>query len=328
MPMQRRREPLWRKRLRALARFWAAAERGEVEGVHQLRVASRRVQEALPLVSDGRHRRRVKRADRRVRGLRRALGPVRERDVSLSLLGDIESAHPEMDSAARLVRHSIQAERAEALRRAADYLGERSPQDLTRKLTRAVGEKPFDDVDAAARRAGTTWEVSLAARVVRRARELEEAVDHAGALYAADRLHEARVAGKKLRYALELGHEARLRRWDSAVRTLKQIQDGLGALQDCETLLGHVRSVSAAQPTDESLDRLTRLLEQEAREHHARYLRQRSRLLKLCARVRRQASEALPLGSPGPRSLSAGSVAPPDERAPDGAEPLARTNSP
>jgi CHAD domain-containing protein len=255
---------------------------------------------------------------------------VRERDVSLSLLAEIEREHRDVGPAARLVRQSIRAERREARLAAAAYLEARTLQDLVRKIERVVGKDvPGESAPGdSARSPDADWRLVIAVRVVRRARQLEDAVEHAGALYAADRLHRVRVSAKKLRYALELGHEARLRRWDSAVRSLKQIQDGLGALQDCETLLGHVRSVSAARPTDESLDRLTRPLEQEAREHHARYLRQRNRLLKLCARVRRQASEILPLGPSGPRSLPAGSAAPPDERAPDGAEPLAWTNSP
>ena len=319
MPVQHAPDALWHQRLRAIGRLWAAAEQGDPEGIHQLRVASRRVQEALPLASGGHHRRRVRRARRKVRALRQALGAVRERDVTLGLLATIEASHPDARSAVHLVRQAIRAERQAALREAAAYLSARSPADLTRKLSRAAdGASDADEGGARAGRTdGTDWRLRLAAGVARRVRQLEQAIEHAGGLYAADRLHRVRVSAKKLRYALELGHEVRLRRWGAAIRSLKQIQDHLGALQDGEVLMRHIRSVSSSSDVStgqEAFARLTRLLEEDTRQHHARFLRLRARLLTLCATVRRQASEVLPVGRPIPRSLSGADRAAVDAR--------------
>lgn len=299
MVIRRSRDGLWRKRLRAVARAWPAAVAGAPEGVHQLRVASRRVQEALVLASRGRRPRRVKRARRQMRRLRRALGPVRERDVSLALLAGIETVHPELHPGIEPVRLAVQDERERARVKAREFLEARAPEALLRKTARAGAERGDEEAGGhEAAGAAAAWQVRLAARVVRRARQLQQAVEHAGALYAAERLHAVRVAAKKLRYALELGHDAQLWRWGAAVRRLKQLQDTLGAVQDRETLLDHVRSIPASDDpaAEAALEGLTRLLEEETRRGHARFLGRRSRLLTLCARVRRQASEILPVG--------------------------------
>ena len=58
-----------------LSRVWSRVEAGDGEALHRLRVATRRLREALPLVKGrGRERRRLRRELRRVT---RVLGPVR-----------------------------------------------------------------------------------------------------------------------------------------------------------------------------------------------------------------------------------------------------------
>ncbi|MBA2354814.1 MAG: CHAD domain-containing protein, partial [Acidobacteria bacterium] len=66
--MQRRHE--------ALATHLAAARNGDVEAVHQARVASRRLREVVPVVAANLPRARRKRLERDLRRLTRALGPV------------------------------------------------------------------------------------------------------------------------------------------------------------------------------------------------------------------------------------------------------------
>jgi CHAD domain-containing protein len=144
----------------------------------------------------------------------------------------------------------------------------------------------------------------LAARIVRRSKQLEQCIEHAGALYAPDRLHGVRVSVKKLRYALELGQEARLGRLTAAIRLLKKMQDNLGELHDREMLLDHVRTVHAEQGHPalfESLQRFTRLLEEETRHYHAQFVVHREDLVKLCVGARQQVSDVAPIGRPARR---------------------------
>ena len=76
-------ELLIRQRMNALTRALPGATQGDPLLVHQARVASRRLREALPLVASGAKGRKLERAARR---LTRALGPVRELDVALEML--------------------------------------------------------------------------------------------------------------------------------------------------------------------------------------------------------------------------------------------------
>jgi CHAD domain-containing protein len=304
MTVQRLRDTLWLKRLEGIDRLWKIARKGDPEGVHQLRVASRRIREALPILSDGSHPHRVRRMQRVVRTLTRKLGPVRECDVSLLLLTAFERAHPENRSAIQLVGQAIVAKRKELQALLQEHLDTVTPDELSRKLTKATKRKkkaldhnretPKPEPDE-------HWRLALAARIVRRSKQLEQFVEYAGALYAPDRLHGVRVSVKKLRYALELGQEARLGRLTSAVRFLKKMQDNLGELQDREMLLDRVRTVHAAQghpAVSDSLERLTRLLEEETRQYHAQFVSHREDLMKLCAGVRQQASHITPIGRP------------------------------
>ena len=312
MAVQPSRDALWRKRIGAMQRVWAKARSGDQAAVHQLRVASRRIREALPVISDAQRSPRVKRTRRKVRALTRLLGVIRERDVSLSLLAALEKDHSEDRPAIAAVREATVAER-QVLH---DDLGKRLDpvklEKLVEKLTRVAGRaKPANGQRRRGRRRDASedrkWQLGIAARVVRRAKQLRQAIEHAGALYAPGRLHGVRVSTKKLRYALELGHEARIHGWQSGIRALKEIQDILGQLQDREALVERVRDVDVSHSDNSAsaaVDRLTRLLEGNIRRDHAKFVSRRDRLLELCAMVRQQASRAIPIGRPAPTRVT------------------------
>src|SRR3954469_13947581 len=73
----------------ALGRHLPAAIAGENTGVHQARVASRRLREAVPVLSTGLKGSKAGKATRKIRRLTRALGTVRELDVTLGLLDEL-----------------------------------------------------------------------------------------------------------------------------------------------------------------------------------------------------------------------------------------------
>ena len=61
-------------RARALRRYLPAAVAGDDKGVHQARVASRRLREAVPVLATGLKGSKSKKAGRKIRRLTRALG--------------------------------------------------------------------------------------------------------------------------------------------------------------------------------------------------------------------------------------------------------------
>jgi CHAD domain-containing protein len=120
-------------------------------------------------------------------------------------------------------------------------------------------------------------------RVARRVRTLEVAIENAGALYAVNSLHRVRIAIKKLRYALELAQEMRRLRSRRPITVLRDAQAALGRLHDEQVLAAWIRrSLSQADPGTETAIAASVVLERietRCREHHARYLAVRPRLL-------------------------------------------------
>lgn len=260
------------ERLASLASHLEGARAGEVSAVHQARVASRRLREAIPVVGAVAGQRSLRRATRRVRRLTQALGPVRELDVALGLLDQTNSTYGGLGDAIGATRALVADER-DARRRV--MLAALRPSE-TESAIAAVR-----DVRASAGDDDLAWRAVLSARITRRSHTLRSAVEEAGVMYSTEALHAVRIASKKLRYALELAGDARVTRVGRALLTLRSIQDLLGELHDRDVLARYAdeaASVVSRRVADREA-RLVALLQAECLEIHSRYLKLRSRLL-------------------------------------------------
>jgi CHAD domain-containing protein len=117
-------------------------------------------------------------------------------------------------------------------------------------------------------------------------KRLRQAVQKAGQMYAAEQLHDVRIATKKLRYALELIADARIAAVRPLVNTLKRAQETLGTLHDLQVIEQHVAAVQALPPSrrgahDGGLKVIARTLADECRHLHGRYIKQVPALLQL-----------------------------------------------
>ncbi len=279
-------ELLIRQRLGALKRAMPGARVGDVTAIHQARVATRRLREALPLMTTGASGRKLERIVRRVT---RSLGPVRELDVALLMLEDL-AASKEVPRAGVLSLQQVIREERRLLHR-----------DLVRSLERcnlAKLEKKSvaaarDRDDGAGGRPRTRDPQRLEAarrRAARRARRLHAAIDNAAGIYLPDRLHEVRIAVKKLRYAMEIARELSGSRAVAKLLALKRAQDLLGRMHDLEVLIARTRAVqgSASAPNlrlSAELDQLVRRLETESRQLHGQYMTMRHTLLGIADHV-------------------------------------------
>ena len=274
---------LLQQRVAALRRMLPGARSGDVRAVHQARVATRRLREALPLIEAGKAGRRLGRAARSLTGV---LGPVRELDVALQMLDELARSTGGPASAIATLRTAVSEERSVRHREVTKQIDEIDMERLQRKALHrlerraAQGEHPTD------RQARV---VAARRRAARRAQRVEAAVDAAGAIYLPDRLHRVRIAVKKLRYGLEIARDLSGSRAEARIRSLKRMQDLLGRMHDLEVLIARTRGLQAAAVRDlqlsSDLDQLVRRLDTEARHLHGTYLAQRRALLDLCNRV-------------------------------------------
>jgi CHAD domain-containing protein len=291
---------LWRKRLNELSSVWPDFVGGQSTGLHKTRVASRRIREALPIVSMCAPPAKVKKLNRKMRELTRYLGPLRELDVELGLLEDESKTEGVPGRAIEILRREIVSKR-QALR---EELAENAPvadvKKLLKKLER-VGKRDEGRGKKGKRRgAGANFEAEwrgvLATRLMRRAKTLRAALDAAGPLYAPERIHDVRIATKKLRYALEIAHDAGVSGAAPLVRVLKRQQERLGHLHDLQLLLKHVREAEASPAVGLRVNDLTAYtdtLERECRRLHAAFVEHRDELAGCVKDVRQQLVPAL-----------------------------------
>ena len=270
---------LLKQRLMTLIDAMPAAQAGDMRSVHQARVASRRLREALPVLRASVDGHALSRVRRQVRRMTRALGPVRELDVALAHLDELAGRDIVSTRALGRVRQAVAHER---LHRRRDMLSEITPgkvEKLRHRLREvSSGEETPDSAPALDEVTG---------QVGKRARRLLAAMERAGGLYLPDRLHAVRIAVKKLRYVMEIERELKRSRATARITQLKRLQDLLGRMHDFEILIDRTRQVQAELATSDrkltmELDALVRMLEAECRADHATYMRRRASILKLC----------------------------------------------
>jgi CHAD domain-containing protein len=275
-------------RARALRRQLPLALEGDVVAVHQARVASRRLREAIPVLTAGLKGSKSKKAERKVRRLTRALGPVRELDVTLGLLDELARSAKVPTAAIEEVRSHVLAARSDHREAMLTQIDGRSDK-LERRLhsvAAAVGEDAKEG-----------WRQALAARLLKRSKVLATEVERAGSLYAPEQLHQVRIAAKKLRYALELAADARIAGALALVRTLKRAQETLGKLHDLQVLQKHVVAVQTEAPgrtsLHEGLAALAGRIEEQCRLLHGQYVTRAPELLEVADAVRVKVVPAL-----------------------------------
>jgi len=277
-----RSEVLIRQRLGALSRALPSARAGDVPAIHQARVATRRLREALPLIARGSSGRKLART---VRRLTRALGPVRELDVALLTLDELGEQPDVPRGGVLALQQSIRQERGRMHRDMVRTIDRTRLDKLTEKLLAHAQKR--DKLGPRPRTTDPKQLEAARARAGRRAERLRASIENAAAIYLPDRLHEVRIAVKKLRYSMEIARELSGSRAMARIMTLKRAQDLLGRIHDLEVLIARTRGIqgSSNAPTlriSADMDLLVRRLETECRRLHGRYIAMRAALLSIC----------------------------------------------
>ncbi|MDJ0973832.1 MAG: CHAD domain-containing protein [Planctomycetota bacterium] len=235
--------------LRQLAKIRAHAPGTAValdpEQLHDMRVASRRLRSGLRVFRKNLDKDARKALGNELKQLGRTLGELRDLDVHLeNAVRDRQTIGAEATDAL-LAR--LRARRGPVVQKVRAALGSTAFEALLEKAEWVIGSPP-----PAAAPGGTAG--ALAARVLRReakryARQIEALAD----VPTADDLHDVRIAGKRLRYAIEfvspvLGDEAA-----DAIQRLRLAQDELGAFQDDVALLAQADHEGADAATANAL---------------------------------------------------------------------------
>lgn len=209
----------------------------DVEAVHDMRVATRRLRTAGRVFADYVDRRRLHPFREELARLADLLGGVRDMDVFWEGTEHYLATHPE-EQAAELapLRRAWEEARLHTRRRLLTYLDSEEYQyfkmafadELIVPWTECV--PPLNRKgDAQPRRVRHVAPVLIYKRLAR-VRAFDEWLQEPGV--PATRYHRLRIAGKRLRYTLEYFREVLAPEVESVIQDLKALQDHLGALQD------------------------------------------------------------------------------------------------
>jgi CHAD domain-containing protein len=281
----------FRKRLDAFAHELSGVEQGNVEALHRMRVTSRRLRELLPLLEidpeTGRN------LNRRLRRVTRQLGIVRELDVLMLLIEELQRRNRYPPVALKNLSASVGDARDMARERLTARLPPAKLKHLVDRLDRAA--RLLERHDAYVRRSGAAgptraWVWALERSLARRAECVRSAIAAAGSLYVPERLHDVRIALKKLRYAAELATEVGRQRMTTALPALKKAQGLLGRIHDLEVLVAFGRGAQAslsppALSVWKALGSLVHAVEGDCRQLHAQYMRDRTTLIVIADRT-------------------------------------------
>ncbi|MBM4267128.1 MAG: CHAD domain-containing protein [Deltaproteobacteria bacterium] len=229
----------------------SAIEGRDPEGVHDMRVASRRLRAALAVFEPWLEGDRVRESRRALRTVTRALGSVRELDVMRIRLAKLgERASPERRIALEVVDSRVAKQRLRARARMMRKFASVDLDHLDTRLCALTGSTPDwapsdGNGDVPEPRADAAYDEpivnllhALAPGVVEAARQITESPlpDELGTAESATALHEVRIRAKKLRYQLEIVAPHLRRRGAQLVDTLKDLQDRLGDYHDDSVL--------------------------------------------------------------------------------------------
>jgi CHAD domain-containing protein len=249
-----------RARLEEMCAFRAAAlDSEDPQGVHDMRVASRRLRSLVKDFSPYfRRSRKLRQAKDDLKRLAEALGAVRDEDVAIKALEKLASETPpevspgvkRLADERRLRQERARPELEEALTEGAlEELGEEFRLALGRGLRVTRGRREKGESQRSI--AGLSFRQVGRESITTGLRELR---DLSASLYRplkTNPLHRMRLAAKRLRYSLELFDPC----WNEDLRgfakEIAKLQTSLGELHDCDLWiagLGDALQDGAAEP--------------------------------------------------------------------------------
>jgi len=223
----------------------------DIEYIHRMRVASRRLRAALAIFAPCLPKKRATGWTREIRRITRALGAARDTDVQLDFLVDFlsnEAASREKAGLRRILLR-LQQQRTRLQRDVLKALEElergKAIPEMQAELQRIITLGQQHAVDAAAPAVQHWAAIAVAARLDEFL-AYESAVTHPERL---EELHAMRIAAKRLRYTMQLFSPLFPEVVKSALSAARKIQDTLGDFHDCDVWVTFITAFQQEERT-------------------------------------------------------------------------------
>jgi CHAD domain-containing protein len=215
----------------------AALDWSDPEGVHSMRVASRRLRSAMRDFMPYLRQRGLTSVLKQTKAIAAALGEVRDQDVAIIALEKIQK--------------QASAEVAAALQQLIDERKERrneSRDNLSSVLIagemKTAKTEFMTRIEKATALSTSQTELSFAkmsaAVILDRLKELEKLSESLYQPFEIESLHDMRIAAKRLRYALELFQQCWGRSLQTFAKNAARMQTALGEVHDCDVWIDSI----------------------------------------------------------------------------------------
>lgn len=217
---------------------------GDVEHLHQSRVATRRIRAALGMFADCFLLKKVKKWRKRIRQLTQGLGPARDKDVQIEFvekfLSGLNDSHEACRPGIARLALRLRQQRESGQLAVVCTLDKFESTDVLVQMHCELERLLFP-----LRRTNTPLQSPF---VFQRTRERIVADYDALQSYQTSLAdpndkkahHQMRIAAKRLRYLLEICNPAYEERLSASVKTAKKLQSLLGEIHDCDVWLDFI----------------------------------------------------------------------------------------
>lgn len=226
------------------------------EGVHSMRVASRRLRSALRDFTPYVRKRRLALALKRLKALADALGEVRDHDVAILGLEEMEKHAPkDSSSALKELIETRKAVRDQARLGLEVTLAPEKLQELTTEFVACVDEATAvsDRKNKHPAEAEFTFADMSRSVILGRLKDFEKLSNALFRPLDAEPLHELRIAVKRLRYAIELFQRCWPRSIATHAKHAARMQTALGDIHDCDVWIASIgKQIVRARKQDDA----------------------------------------------------------------------------
>lgn len=213
-----------------------ALDWSDIEGVHDMRVASRRLRSAARDFAPYFRRRDLRPWRAEVKVVADALGQVRDQDVALVALENLaRDAPPEVTQGlAGFINHHRQ-QLAEARAKLAPVISEEALANLRASVIAALERAA--QVQQTAAQSWPSFQHAGRDIILQRWQELAALSDSLYHPHATKPLHDMRIAAKRVRYAVELFSQCCGESMTAFAKEISEMQSSLGEVHDCDLWL-------------------------------------------------------------------------------------------
>lgn len=212
-----------------------ALDFSEPEGVHSMRVASRRLRSAMRDFTPYIRKRELTSLLKQTKNIAATLGEVRDQDVAIAALEKLEKRSPaEASAALKQLIDTRKVMRDEARKSLESILVTDHMKQIRSEFISGIDGSATLRKTRAQADAQLTFAKMSADVIGERLKELEALSNSLYKPFEVESLHEMRIAAKRLRYALELFQQCWGRGLTAYAKSAARMQTALGDLHDCD----------------------------------------------------------------------------------------------